>query len=268
MTRVLVVRWYPPLQARAWMGMGLTPRTEAMICAHSNIQCRGFSRTAQNRSPKWDPNYMDWREMIFSKIEEIWICGRDSLWYEHDVFWQYFRTEKVACLGLCAFGVAGYHLTAELLSPSSATAIYSDALEKIKEHEEIKNSLGEPLIGHGSGRRHRLTSREVAGSREDDTRRVIVNFAVEGTNGEAPVSAEVIENMKTKTWEFYTLWVDVMPDVLAKTDPARGNKVKRIYVIDHRPKRAKNQYKGRRRRWMRGSDVDEEDRPKGRFGFL
>ncbi|KAI8804275.1 TIM21-domain-containing protein [Cladochytrium replicatum] len=253
MTGTFGVRLHSALRGRS-IWMGISPRSTAGICTHRRIQFRGFSVTAQNKSPKWDPNYMDWREMnLLQKSVEVV---------------KRFGYAGVILFGLCAFGVAGYHLTTELLSPSSATAIYSDALEKIKEHEEIKNTLGAPLIGHGSGRRHRLTSREVAGSRVDDTRRVMVNFAVEGTNGEAPVSAEVIENVKTKTWDFYTVYVDVMPEVLAKTDPAKGNKVKRIYVIDRRPKRAKNTYKGRRRRWMRGNDVDEEDRPKGRFGFL
>ncbi|CAO3656630.1 unnamed protein product [Mucor fragilis] len=117
-----------------------------------------------------------------------------------------------------------YYISSELFGSQSATSIFSDAVDRVRSHEELVSILGEPIKGHGEPsrskrRRNRRITSQTAED-QDGNPHLFMRFYVEGPENQGTVMLEMIKNEKQK-WEYKQLYVDV---------PGQGLPSKRIYL--------------------------------------
>jgi import inner membrane translocase subunit TIM21 len=90
-----------------------------------------------------------------------------------------------------------YYISSELLGSQSSTSIFSKAVDRIREHEELKEILGEPIKGHGEPsrskrrRNRRITSQEVVDANGEP--HLFMRFYVEGPENQGTVILEMIK---------------------------------------------------------------------------
>lgn len=137
-----------------------------------------------------------------------------------------------------------YYIGSELFGSQSATSIFSDAVDRIRNHEELVSVLGEPVKGHGepsrnSRRRNRRITSQVVEDHNNEPH-LFMRFYVEGPQNQGTVMVEMIKVNKRKfilkegwrrltvylqnekkKWEYKQLYVDV---------PGQGLPSKRIYL--------------------------------------
>ncbi|KAI9346645.1 TIM21-domain-containing protein [Pilaira anomala] len=117
-----------------------------------------------------------------------------------------------------------YYIGSELFGSQSATSIFSDAVDRIRKHEELVSVLGEPIKGHGepsrnSRRRNRRITSQVVEDQNNEPH-LFMRFYVEGPENQGTVMLEMIKNDQKK-WEYKTLYVDV---------PGQGYGSQRFYL--------------------------------------
>lgn len=138
-------------------------------------------------------------------------------------------TKTSVNLGVIAAGVVltsaiVYYIGSELFGSQSSTNIFSDAVDRIRAHEELVSILGEPVKGHGepsrnSRRRNRRITSQVVEDRNGEPH-LFMRFYVEGPDNQGTVMLEMIKD-ENKKWQYKQLYVDV---------PGQGLPSKRIYL--------------------------------------
>lgn len=107
--------------------------------------------------------------------------------------------------GIAVFaGFCGYYIVKELLpTKMSPNAVFNKALEKVREHPDVKRRFGDVIKGYGrdhngkrEGRRNFIEHTEYK-NEEDNSNRTRVRFNLEGPRGKAFVFAEVSSAMKS-----------------------------------------------------------------------
>ncbi len=117
-----------------------------------------------------------------------------------------------------------YYIGSELFGSQSSTSIFSNAVDRIRDHEELVEILGKPIKGHGepsrnSRRRNRRITSQVAEDANGEPH-LFMRFYVEGPDNQGTVMLEMIQDEKKK-WQYKQLYVDV---------PGQGLPSKRIYL--------------------------------------
>lgn len=90
-----------------------------------------------------------------------------------------------------------YYIGSELFGSQSATSIFSNAVDRIRAHEELKEILGQPIKGHGEPsrskrrRNRRITSQEVEDAQGQP--HLFMRFYVEGPENQGTVMLEMIK---------------------------------------------------------------------------
>ncbi|KAI9484001.1 MAG: TIM21-domain-containing protein [Benjaminiella poitrasii] len=120
-----------------------------------------------------------------------------------------------------------YYIGSELFSSQSTTSIFSDAVDRIRDHQDIVSLLGEPIKAHGepsrsSRRRNRRIASQIVEDRQQQPH-LFMRFYVEGPHNQGTVMLEMIKNEKRK-WEYKQMFVDI---------PGQGLPSKRIYLERH-----------------------------------
>ncbi|KAJ2956758.1 hypothetical protein NQZ79_g7419 [Umbelopsis isabellina] len=138
-------------------------------------------------------------------------------------------TKTSVNMGLIAAGVAVtgtilYYVGSELFGSQSSTHVFSNALDRVRQHEELSAILGTPIKGHGEpsrsrGRRNRRIMHQLAEDTEG-REHMLMRFYVEGPNNEGTCIVNMIKGDNGK-WDFKQLYVDV---------PGQGYPSRRIYV--------------------------------------
>ncbi|KAI9030518.1 TIM21-domain-containing protein [Hyaloraphidium curvatum] len=144
--------------------------------------------------------------------------------------------------GVLIMGGILYVIGSELTSDSSATKVYHDLLEQLRQHPEVEELIGLPLKGfHEHGTRARSV-RRVNHQITEDGKKMFIRFYIEGSKARGAVNSEVHLSDDGK-WEPYVLYFET---------PGDGLPSKRVFLVDKRPpiKQKQKQDKGRRR----GSD--------------
>ncbi|CAO3614952.1 unnamed protein product [Cunninghamella echinulata] len=119
-----------------------------------------------------------------------------------------------------------YFIGSELFGSQSSTNIFSDAVDCVRQNEELIQLLGTPIKGHGAPSRNRMKrNRRIQYQIMDDQSgnpHLFMKFYVEGPHDEGVGMIEMIKDDKGK-WQYKHLFVDV---------PANSNglPVKRIYL--------------------------------------
>lgn len=150
----------------------------------------------------------------------------------------------VILAGVALTSTIVYYIGSELFGSQSATSIFSDAVDRIRSHEELVSVLGEPVKGHGepsrnSRRRNRRITSQVVEDHNNEPH-LFMRFYVEGPQNQGTVMVEMIKVNKRKfilnegwkrltiylqnekkKWEYKQLYVDV---------PGQGLPSKRIYL--------------------------------------
>ncbi|KAF9166570.1 mitochondrial import inner membrane translocase subunit tim21 [Actinomortierella ambigua] len=108
--------------------------------------------------------------------------------------------------GLVLVGAIGYAIVSELFGPSSDTAIFGDALDRLQE------LIGTPMKGHGDPssskrRRNRRISSQIVLDGEGKEH-LLMRFFVEGPDNEGTAHLEMIKDSRGK-WEYKYLFVDI-----------------------------------------------------------
>ncbi|KAI8968454.1 TIM21-domain-containing protein [Mycotypha africana] len=132
----------------------------------------------------------------------------------------------VILTGLGLTGAIVYYITSELFSSQSTTSIFNRTVDLIRENEEIKDILGEPIKGHGEPsrskrrRNRRIMSQEVVDLEGKD--HLLMRFYVEGPLNQGTVLIDMIKDEENKKkWIYKKLYVDI---------PGQGLPSKRIYL--------------------------------------
>ncbi|GAB5593800.1 mitochondrial import inner membrane translocase subunit tim21 [Umbelopsis nana] len=138
-------------------------------------------------------------------------------------------TKTSANIGLIVAGVAVtgtilYYVGSELFGTQSSTHIFSDALERVRQHEELSAMLGSPIKGHGEPSRSRMRrNRRILHQLAQDSEgreHLLMRFYVEGPDNEGTCMVNMIKDDSGK-WTYRQLYVDV---------PGQGLPSRRIYV--------------------------------------
>jgi len=91
---------------------------------------------------------------------------------------------SVIVIGTVIFLALSYYVGSELFIRFSPTSLFTDALDRIRQHSELAKVLGEPISGHGEASRSRLqrnrrlgyeTMKDVLGREH-----IVMRFFVEG----------------------------------------------------------------------------------------
>lgn len=130
----------------------------------------------------------------------------------------------VIITGVALTSAIVYYIGSELFGSQSSTSIFSNAVDRIREHEELKSILGTPIKGHGepsrnSRRRNRRITSQIVEDHNNEPH-LFMRFYVEGPDNQGTVMLEMIKNEKNK-WQYKQLYVDV---------PGQGLPSKRIYL--------------------------------------
>ncbi|CAO3622579.1 unnamed protein product [Cunninghamella blakesleeana] len=119
-----------------------------------------------------------------------------------------------------------YVVGSELFGSQSSTNIFSDAVDKVRQNEELIQLLGTPIKGHGAPSRNRMKrNRRIQYQIMDDQYgkpHLFMKFYVEGPQEEGVGMIEMIKDEKDK-WQYKHLYVDVPAY-------ANGLPVKRVYI--------------------------------------
>ncbi|ORX57050.1 TIM21-domain-containing protein [Hesseltinella vesiculosa] len=117
-----------------------------------------------------------------------------------------------------------YVVGSELFGTQSSTNIFSDALERARQNEEIIELIGEPIKGHGAPSRNRMKrNRRIQYQLVNDQQgneHLLMRFYVEGPNNEGTGMVDMIKDDKGK-WVYRQLYVDV---------PGQGLPSRRIHL--------------------------------------
>lgn len=103
----------------------------------------------------------------------------------------------VILAGLTLTSAIVYYIGSELFGSQSATSIFSDAVDRIRKHEELVSVLGEPIKGHGepsrnSRRRNRRITSQVVEDQNNEPH-LFMRFYVEGPENQGTVMLEMIK---------------------------------------------------------------------------
>ncbi|KAI7904324.1 TIM21-domain-containing protein [Cokeromyces recurvatus] len=133
----------------------------------------------------------------------------------------------VILTGVALTSAIVYYVGSELFSSQSTTSIFSNAVDRIRDHEGIVSVLGEPIKAHGEPSRNgRRRNRRIASQIVEDRQQqphLFMRFYVEGPKNQGTVMVEMIKDEKNK-WEYKQLFVDI---------PGQGLPSKRIYLEQH-----------------------------------
>ncbi|KAI9485142.1 TIM21-domain-containing protein [Zychaea mexicana] len=134
----------------------------------------------------------------------------------------------VILTGLALTSVLLYFVGSELFGSDSTTAIFSDAVDRIRVHPELSELLGAPIKGHGEPSRNRMKrNRRIHHQIVNDAQgnpHLFMRFYVEGPNGEGTAMLEMIKDDKG-SWQYKQLFCDV---------PGQGYPSRRYFVEDNR----------------------------------
>lgn len=103
----------------------------------------------------------------------------------------------VILTGVALTSAIVYYIGSELFGSQSATSIFSDAVDRVRSHEELVSILGEPIKGHGEPsrskrrRNRRITSQTVED--QDGNPHLFMRFYVEGPENQGTVMLEMIK---------------------------------------------------------------------------
>ncbi|CAO3695440.1 unnamed protein product [Umbelopsis ramanniana] len=138
-------------------------------------------------------------------------------------------TKTSANIGLILAGAAVtgtilYYVGSELFSSQSSTHIFSDALDRVRQHEELSAMLGTPIKGHGEpsrsrSRRNRRILHQLAQDSEGKEH-LLMRFYVEGPDNEGTCMVNMVKDDGGK-WQYRQLYVDV---------PGQGLPSRRIFI--------------------------------------
>ncbi|OAQ31112.1 TIM21-domain-containing protein [Linnemannia elongata AG-77] len=109
-------------------------------------------------------------------------------------------------------GIIGYAIVSELFGSNSDTHVFGDALEKVRNHEKLKDIIGSPMMGHGEPsnskrRRNRRIHSQVVLDAEGKEH-LLMRFYVEGPDNEGIAHLEMVKDQRNK-WEYKYLFVDI-----------------------------------------------------------
>lgn len=104
---------------------------------------------------------------------------------------------SVILAGVALTSTIVYYIGSELFGSQSATSIFSDAVDRIRSHEELVSVLGEPVKGHGepsrnSRRRNRRITSQVVEDHNNEPH-LFMRFYVEGPDNQGTVMLEMIK---------------------------------------------------------------------------
>ncbi|TPX30065.1 hypothetical protein SmJEL517_g06274 [Synchytrium microbalum] len=146
----------------------------------------------------------------------------------------------VIIFGVVLFSTIMFFLGSELFGSTSASSVFSDALDKIHDSEAVKDLVGDSIKGHGDhsgsrARRSRGINHTITDATATSPRKMYVRFYIEGTKSQGTVHCNMYEDPETGKWEYKTLRVDV---------PGQGLPSTRLYVVDNRVKTKPKEKKG------------------------
>ncbi|KAF9927580.1 Mitochondrial import inner membrane translocase subunit Tim21 [Linnemannia zychae] len=109
-------------------------------------------------------------------------------------------------------GIIGYAIVSELFGSNSDTHIFGDALEKVRNNEQLKEIIGSPMMGHGEPssskrRRNRRIHSQVVLD-QSGNEHLLMRFYVEGPNNEGTAHLEMLKDERGN-WEYKYLFVDI-----------------------------------------------------------
>ncbi|KAG2222907.1 hypothetical protein INT45_013538 [Circinella minor] len=134
----------------------------------------------------------------------------------------------VILTGLAVTSALIYFVGSELFGSDSTTAIFSNSVDRIREHPELSELLGAPIKGHGEPsrsrmKRNRRIHHQIVNDAQGDPH-LFMRFYVEGPNDEGTCMLEMIKDEKG-SWKYKQLFCDV---------PGQGYPSRRYYVEDNR----------------------------------
>lgn len=108
----------------------------------------------------------------------------------------------VVLAGVALTSAVVYYIGSELFSSQSSTSVFSDAVDKIRGHDELVSILGEPINAHGEpSRNRRRRNRRIASQVVEDHNgepHMFMRFYVEGPENQGTVMLEMIKVKKYK----------------------------------------------------------------------
>ncbi|KAG0055488.1 Mitochondrial import inner membrane translocase subunit Tim21 [Linnemannia elongata] len=109
-------------------------------------------------------------------------------------------------------GIIGYAIVSELFGSNSDTHVFGGALERVRNHEKLKDIIGSPMMGHGEPsnskrRRNRRIHSQVVLDAEGKEH-LLMRFYVEGPDNEGIAHLEMVKDQRNK-WEYKYLFVDI-----------------------------------------------------------
>ncbi|XP_039380645.1 mitochondrial import inner membrane translocase subunit Tim21 [Mauremys reevesii] len=120
----------------------------------------------------------------------------------------------VVLVGIGVTGGLFYVIFKELLSSSSLSKIYDDALEKCRSHPEVIGAFGDPIKGYGEptrqGRPQLVSEIEYV---KNGLKYMCLTFYIEGSERgkQGTVHVEVKENPESRRYEYRYIFVEVEP---------------------------------------------------------
>ena len=183
-------------------------------CSSNNKTVRPFSTPARyvpsNKKPNSLATAKPWSEL--TTPEKVVVASKTTV------------NVGVILTGVVLTSAIVYYISSELFGSQSSTSIFSDAVDRVRSHEELVSILGEPIKGHGEpSRSKRRRNRRITSQTVEDQNgnpHLFMRFYVEGPENQGTVMLEMIKNEKQK-WEYKQLYVDV---------PGQGLPSKRIYL--------------------------------------
>ncbi|KAK5828419.1 TIM21-domain-containing protein [Linnemannia elongata] len=114
--------------------------------------------------------------------------------------------------GVVLVSIIGYAIVSELFGSNSDTHVFGDALERVRNHEKLKDIIGSPMMGHGEPsnskrRRNRRIHSQVVLDAEGKEH-LLMRFYVEGPDNEGIAHLEMVKDQRNK-WEYKYLFVDI-----------------------------------------------------------
>lgn len=104
---------------------------------------------------------------------------------------------SVILAGVALTSAVVYYIGSELFSSQSSTSVFSDAVDRIRAHEELVSILGEPVSAHGEpSRNRRRRNRRIASQVVEDQNNephLFMRFYVEGPENQGTVMLEMIK---------------------------------------------------------------------------
>ncbi|KAG0319038.1 mitochondrial import inner membrane translocase subunit tim21 [Dissophora globulifera] len=130
----------------------------------------------------------------------------------------------VIATGAVLVAAIGYAIVSELFGSNSDTRIFGDALEKVRNNDQLQEIIGTPMMGHGEAssskrRRNRRIHSQVVLDAEGKEH-LLMRFYVEGPDNEGIAHLEMVKDQRNK-WEYKYLFVDI---------PGGVRRAQRIFV--------------------------------------